>query len=182
MLLALGVNLPAGHRSQVDCPSVGPKEPGRHGAGVVEPVAHAEPAGHAVQLSVCARPAWLEKLPPKHGSAAAARAGQKLPGVQDLQLSWPATSWYLPATQLTHDSAFAAGFTVPGAQSVGAAEPTGQNVPPGHAMQSSSELRKPSAARTVWLACVPPEHGCGLRAPGGHRRCGLLERSRNEGV
>ena len=30
--------------------------PGAHGVGDVEPVAQAEPAGHAVQLSACERP------------------------------------------------------------------------------------------------------------------------------
>ena len=53
---------------------------------------------------------------------------------------------------------------------MGVAVPTGQNVPVGQMTQSSRVLRKPPAcARIVWLAWVPPGHGCGELAPSRHR-------------
>ena len=57
-------------------------------------------------------------------------------------------------------------MTVPGAQSVGWLVPTGQNVPAPHVTQSlvRSE-RKPTAASTLWSACVPPGQGCGALEP-----------------
>ena len=48
----------------------------------------------------------------------------------------PATAWKLPATQLTHVDALSWSLNVPGGQSVGASEPTEQNVPLGQITQS----------------------------------------------
>ena len=53
----------------------------------------------------------------------------------------------------------------PGRQGAGSAEPTEQLVPAGQTIHSSSELRKPVMLSTVWLACVPPGHGCGADEP-----------------
>ena len=44
----LDVNLPPGHKSHVAEPSAALNEPGRHCECAVEPVEHAEPAGHRV--------------------------------------------------------------------------------------------------------------------------------------
>ena len=66
--------------------------PGAHGVGFAEPVAHAEPAGHAVQLSAWERPVWLEYVPAKHGSSADAPSGQMLPWPHSLHRVWPSLS------------------------------------------------------------------------------------------
>ena len=56
-------------------------------------------------------------------------------------------------------------------------EPTEQLVPAGQMMQSVVRLeRKPTFARTVWLACVPPGHGCGAELPSTHRYPGVHSR------
>ena len=76
----------------------------------------------------------------------------------------------LPAGQSSHDSFFALAPNEPGRHAFGAAEPTGHEVPSGQIMQSSSRLlKKPVRLRTVWLACVPPGHGCGALEPSTQR-------------
>ena len=57
----------------------------------------------------------------------------------------------------------------PGKHGAGSAEPTEQLVPAGQTMHSSSELRKPVWLSTVWLAWVPPGHGCGADEPLMHK-------------
>ena len=71
-------------------------EPGAHVVGAVEPVAHAEPAGHTVQLSACERPGVSEKVPSRHGSSAAAPGGQYEPASHALHAVAPSASWYVP--------------------------------------------------------------------------------------
>ena len=66
--------------------------PGEHNVCAIEPGAHAEPAGQAVQLSACVRLAALEKLPARHGSSADDPEGQKLPGEQLLHTVAPGWS------------------------------------------------------------------------------------------
>ena len=46
--------------------------PGAHAVAIVEPVAHAEPVGHVVQLPALVRPAVFENEPAGQGSGAAA--------------------------------------------------------------------------------------------------------------
>ena len=46
VLPELSVNLPPGHKSHVAEPTAALNEPGRHCECAVEPVEHAEPAGH----------------------------------------------------------------------------------------------------------------------------------------
>ena len=46
--------------------------PGAHAAGTVEPVEHAEPAGHGVHAEALCRFGELEYEPAGHGSSAAA--------------------------------------------------------------------------------------------------------------
>ena len=62
--------LPAVHAVHSDWRVIAVNEPGTHGEWVVEPVAHEEPAGHAVQSGAAARPVLLEKVPARHGSSA----------------------------------------------------------------------------------------------------------------
>ena len=64
-------------------------DPGAHGLYAVEPVAHAAPAGHDVQFSAWERPIALEYVPAKHGRAADAPGGQKLPMVHCSQAVEP---------------------------------------------------------------------------------------------
>ena len=73
----------------------------------------------------------------------------------------PATAWKVPATQLTHVDALSWSLNVPGAQSVGASEPTEQKVPAGQTTQSSTLV---ITVRLTFL-CVPPGHGSGAAEP-----------------
>ena len=63
-----GVNLPGEHWLHVAWPAEALNRPGKHGACAVEPVAHAEPAGHAVQSLASSRFGLLEKVPATHGA------------------------------------------------------------------------------------------------------------------
>ena len=54
-------------------------------------------------------------------------------------------------------------------QGLGPPEPTEHDVPAGQMTHSSRLLRKPLMLRTVWLAWVPPGHGCGAEEPSTHR-------------
>ena len=67
---------------QSDWPVALVMEPGEHGDGSVEPVEHAEPAGHGVHPASLARPGLFEKDPAGHGNAAAAPSAQYAPAVQ----------------------------------------------------------------------------------------------------
>ena len=71
---------------------------------------------------------------------------------------------------MRHVIALSWSLNVPAAQGVGASVPTGQYVPTGHVMHSSRLARKPTVARTVWLACLPPGHGCAALEPCTQRR------------
>ena len=77
----------------------------------------------------------------------------------------PATSWNVPAAQLVHDSALALGLTVPGAQSVGALDPTLQKVPSGHVTHWLMLDIAMFIASIVALVDVPPGHGSAAAAP-----------------
>ena len=59
-----------------DAPSLVLIVPAAHGAWSVEPVAHADPAGHEVQLDAFGRLALSEYEPFSHGSSADAPSGQ----------------------------------------------------------------------------------------------------------
>ena len=65
------------------------------------------------------------------------RAIAQPPG-HGLHVVLPSSSWYLPASHRTQLSCLTSGLTVPGAHSDALAEPTGQNVPSRHGMQSLS--------------------------------------------
>ena len=135
------------------------KVPGAHKVGILEPVAHAEPAGHGVQSDASSRLRLLEYEPAKHGSSADAPGGQKYPALHSLHALEPAASWYSPPGQLMHFDALSWSLNVPAAHGVGSFVPTGQNVPIGQITQSSRLPRKPTAAITLWLAWVPPGQG-----------------------
>ena len=67
----------------------------------------------------------------------------------------------MPASQRVQLSCLTLGLTVPGAQSVAFAEPTGQNVPMSHGMQSSALVITLIAEFIV----VPPGQGSGAAEP-----------------
>ena len=83
------------------------------------------------------------------------------PGVHASHAVEPASAWKVPAAQLTHVDALSWSWNVPGAQSVGSAEPTEQKVPLGQITQSSTLVITVSVASL----CVPPGHGSGAAEP-----------------
>ena len=57
------MNVPAGQSVHICWPELAANEPGRHGAWLVAPTAHDEPAGHAVQSSARCKPTLFENEP-----------------------------------------------------------------------------------------------------------------------
>ena len=70
------LNEPAEHSSHVLCPPDDWYVPGLHSVALVEPVEHAEPAGHELHWASCCKPPALLYRPPGHGSSADAPRGQ----------------------------------------------------------------------------------------------------------
>ena len=130
---------------------------------------HAEPAEHGVQLSALGRLALLEKVPAAHGCGVAEPSTQNAPDVQSMHAVLPDVEVNLPAGQSVHVDCSANALNEPGRHGVRSSEPTLHEVPSGQTVHSSSEPRKPLMASTVWLACVPPGHGCGADEPSTHR-------------
>ena len=161
--------LPAVHASHRSSPVVAVIVPGSQGEAAVAPAAQAEPAGHVVQSLGPVAPMVSLYEPAAHSNAALAPSSQYEPAGQSMHAVLPSADWYLPAAHLVHVCFCGSGLTVPGAHGSGTAEPTGQKVPSGQTTHCSSELRKPLTLRTVWLACVPPGHGCGADEPSTHR-------------
>ena len=90
---------------------------------------------------------------------------QKKPRVQSLHEVMPYSSWNWPMGQRSHVSFSGTLVYEPGKHLVGSLVPTAHEVPDGHMTHWSRELRNPSICKTVWLACVPPRHGCGALLP-----------------
>ena len=134
--------------------------PGAHAVGAVEPVAHAEPAGHAVQSLASSSPGRLEKLPAGHASWADAPRGQKLPPVHRLQLVAPTSSWYSPLAHGVHSAAPGSSAKVPREQIAGAVAPAEHDEPAGQLVQSRAA---PTPER---LDQDPAGHGSSAEAPG----------------
>ena len=67
---------PAEHCAHADAPSLALNVPAAQAVAAVEPVAHADPAGQAVQSAASSRLALFEYEPDTHGSSADAPAGQ----------------------------------------------------------------------------------------------------------
>ena len=65
-------NVPAAQSVHVGSPPLAVNVPGAHGTGSVEPVEHAEPAGHVVHALALGSPSAFEYEPAGHGSSAAA--------------------------------------------------------------------------------------------------------------
>ena len=101
---------------------------------MADPVGQADPAGHWAHSLSDARLLALPNEPSEQGSGAAEPSLQYDPGVQASQLTLPARAWNSPAGQASHVAAPSTGLTVPGAQSVAFAEPTGQKLPAGQVM------------------------------------------------
>ena len=133
--------MPGAQFTHVDWLGLSVMVPGAHGVVVVEPVVHAEPAGHAVQLSACERPLWLEKLPARHGSSADAPGGQKLPWLHSLQRVAPLAAWNSPPLHGLHSCWPAVGVMVPGAHGVGVVEPVVHAEPAGQIVHSEASPR-----------------------------------------
>ena len=91
------------------------------------------------------------------------------PGVQSEHAVLPDVPVYLPGSHRSHFSVSAAAPNEPGKHGAGSALPTEQAVPAGQTTHWSREERKPVMLRTVWLACVPPRHGCGALLPSTQR-------------
>ena len=66
----------AGQTSHVDWPLLAANDPGRQSVWSVEPVAHAEPAGHSVHWVADSRFVRFEYDPFLHGSSAGEPPGQ----------------------------------------------------------------------------------------------------------
>ena len=76
VLFATEVNFPGAQTSQVGWPLLAANDPGRQNVRSVEPVAHAEPAGHSVHCAADDRLALFEYDPFLHGSSAGEPFGQ----------------------------------------------------------------------------------------------------------
>ena len=76
VLFGSDVNFPAGQTSHVDWPLLAAKDPGRQNVWSVEPVAHAEPAGHSVHWAADDKLALFEYEPFLQGSSAGEPFGQ----------------------------------------------------------------------------------------------------------
>ena len=70
------LNEPPPHSSHVLCPPDDWYVPGLHSVALVEPVEHAEPAGHSAHCSDAPKPLASLYRPPGHGSSADEPAGQ----------------------------------------------------------------------------------------------------------
>ena len=97
--------------------------PGEQGELDVEPVEHAEPAGHEVQSKAAASPVLLEYVPARHGSFADAPRGQKLPLSQVTHAVDPLETWKLPAVHAVHSDWRVIAVKVPGAHGELVVEP-----------------------------------------------------------
>ena len=115
--------------------------PGEQGELDVEPVEHAEPAGHEVQSKAAASPILLEYVPARHGSCADAPRGQKFPPVHVLHPVEPLASWKLPAVHALHSEWPVTAVKVPGVHGVFDVEPVLQLEPAGQAVHSPALLR-----------------------------------------
>ena len=115
--------------------------PGEQGELDVEPVEHAEPAGHEVQSEAAASPVLLEYVPARHGSCADAPRGQKLPPLHVLHSVEPLASWKLPAVHAVHSDWPVIAVNVPGEHGVFDVEPVLQLEPAGQTVQSSALWR-----------------------------------------
>ena len=69
-------NEPAAHAAHTLCPPLAAIVPGSHGVWLVAPVAHAEPAGHAVQSACDVAPTASRYEPAAHKSATLAPSAQ----------------------------------------------------------------------------------------------------------
>ena len=118
-------NVPDGHRLHLPLRSCAAWLPAAHGVGMVEPVVHACPAGHASHLAALVRLVRLEYEPSLHGSAAAAPSTQYAPCSHALQLVVPSASWYEPAGHGTHAAARGSAADVPAAHARGEKLPVG---------------------------------------------------------
>ena len=145
--------MPAGHRSHVACFVSPLNSPGRHGAALVEPVEHAEPAGQSEQSDASSRLRLPEYVPARHGSSAEAPGGQKLPALQTLHWVAPLSSWYVPPLQGVQVAWLADPVNVPGAHGAWAVEPVVQAEPAGHGVHSDASLRLGSFEK------LPARHG-----------------------
>ena len=70
------MNLPALHLVHAPCLVEGCTVPGLQALALVEPVEHAEPAGHAAHCAACSKPLALLYRPSGHGSSADEPVGQ----------------------------------------------------------------------------------------------------------
>ena len=111
--------------------------PGEQGELDVEPVEHAEPAGHEVQSKAAASPVLLEYVPARHGSFADAPRGQKFPPVHVLHPVEPLAAWKLPAEHALHSDWPVMAVNVPGEHGVFDVEPVLQLEPTGQAVHWS---------------------------------------------
>ena len=116
--------------------------PGEQGELDVEPVEHAEPAGHEVQSEAAASPVLLEYVPARHGSCADAPRGQKLPRSQVTHAVLLVAPVYFPAGHRSHTPSPAPAANAPGRHGVHAPSlslpGTGLALPAGHERQDTS--------------------------------------------
>ena len=82
-------NSPATHIAQTASPTLDANVPGAHSACAVDPVAQADPSGHAEHSLELVRFATFEYEPAGHGSSADAPSGQKLPPLHTLHATMP---------------------------------------------------------------------------------------------
>ena len=150
---------PAEHVLQAAAFGAPAYEPGLHGSGLVAPVAHAAPMGHAVQSCGASLSVALEKLPSSHGSAAPAPTGQKDPAKHTTHAVLDPRTWNVPAAQYLQALQPVSDAYEPGLQAVAFVAPDGQALPAGQVAQSDC------AVAPVELRKLPAAHAVGAVAP-----------------
>ena len=91
-----GWYVPAAHALHVALPAIA-KVPASQGTAEVDPLAHADPAGHDSQSNADVPPAVERNVPASHDVTAAAPASQYPPAGHGSQLDAPPDGWYSPA-------------------------------------------------------------------------------------
>ena len=132
---------PAVHCSHTAWPATGVNVPGAHRAWAVEPGAHEEPVGQAVQSEALPSPTSFEYVPARQGSSADAPCGQKVPSPHILHAVAPEPSWKLPAVHGLHAACSTISVNVPGEHGALVVEPVLQLEPAGQAVQYPSLVR-----------------------------------------
>mgnify|MGYP003326669481 CR=1 FL=1 len=94
--------VPSTHTAQSWLFALAANVPALHSVAEVAPAKQKLPAGQAWQPDCAARPDALPNEPLAQRATVGAPSTQKPPTVHSSQAVWPASSWYLPASQAVH--------------------------------------------------------------------------------